>query len=142
MNDERLAGERTGISVGVIGNNTPPLDAVRGGLAPWQMRRLSAYIDANLHAHLPCETLARLARLSASHFARTFKLTFGHAPHGYLMRRRMERAKGLMLKSNAPLAQIASDCGFADQAHFSRSFLQFTGESPGSWRRLRVSEAN
>jgi transcriptional regulator GlxA family with amidase domain len=50
----------------------------------------------------------------------------------------MERAQGLMLKSNAPLAQIAIDCGFADQAHLSRLFLQFTGESPGSWRRARA----
>jgi AraC family transcriptional regulator len=111
----------------------------RGGLAPWQVRRLSAYIDANLSTSLSCEILARLARLSASHFARAFKHTFGYPPHAFLMRRRVERAQGLMLKTNVPLGQIASECGFADQAHFSRSFLQFTGESPGSWRRARVS---
>jgi transcriptional regulator GlxA family with amidase domain len=57
------------------------------------------------------------------------------------MRRRMERAQGLMLTSNASLAHIALECGFADQAHLSRLFLQFTGESPASWRRARASEA-
>jgi AraC family transcriptional regulator len=112
----------------------------RGGLAPWQARSLSAYIDANLNASVSCETMARLVRLSVSHFARAFKYTFGYSPHAFLMRRRMERAQGLMLKSNVPLAQIALECGLADQAHLSRLFLQFTGESPASWRRARATE--
>jgi AraC family transcriptional regulator len=110
----------------------------RGGLAPWQVRTLTTYIDANLNASLSCEVLARVTKLSVSYFARAFKCTFGYSPHVFLMRRRMERAQGLMLNSNAPLAQIAIDCGFADQAHLSRLFLQFTGESPASWRRARA----
>ena len=111
----------------------------RGGLAPWQVRSVTTYIDANLGASLSCEALARLTRLSVSYFARAFKCTFGYSPHVFLMRRRMERAQGLMLKTDAPLAQIALDCGFADQAHLSRLFLQFTGERPASWRRARAS---
>jgi AraC family transcriptional regulator len=112
--------------------------AYRGGLAPWQVRTLTTYIDANLNASLSCEVLARLTNLSVSYFARAFKCTFGCSPHVFLMRRRMERAQGLMLKTNAPLAHIALECGFADQAHLSRRFLQFTGESPASWRRARA----
>lgn len=111
----------------------------RGGLAPWQVRSVATYIDANLSASLSCEALARSVRLSVSHFARAFKCSFGYSPHVFLMRRRMERAQGLMLKTNAPLAQIALDCGLADQAHLSRLFLRFTGERPASWRRARVS---
>ena len=113
----------------------------RGGLAPWQVRSVTTYIDANLNASLSCEMLARLTRLSLSHFARAFKCTFGCPPHVFLMRRRVERAQGLMLKTNVPLAQIASECGLADQAHLSRLFLQFTGETPASWRRARTSGA-
>jgi AraC family transcriptional regulator len=113
----------------------------RGGLAPWQVRSLTAYIDANLNTSLSCETLARLARLSVAHFSREFKYTFGYSPHVFVMRRRMERAQGLMLKSNAPLAQIALECGLADQAHLSRLFLQFAGQSPAAWRRARLTEA-
>lgn len=114
----------------------------RGGLAPWQVRTLTTYIDANLNTSLTCEVLARLTKLSVSYFARAFKCTFGYSPHMFLMRRRIERAQGLMLKSNAPLAQIAMECGFADQSHLSRLFLQFTGDSPASWRRARAIGAS
>jgi AraC family transcriptional regulator len=112
--------------------------AYRGGLAPWQVRTLITYIDANLNSSLSCEALARLSKLSVSHFARAFKCTFGYSPHVFLLRRRMERAQGLMLQSTAPLAEIAIECGFADQAHMSRLFQQFTGESPAAWRRARA----
>jgi AraC family transcriptional regulator len=112
--------------------------AYRGGLASWQIRTLTTYIDANLNASLSCEVLARLTKLSVSYFARAFKCTFGYPPHVFLLRRRMERAQGLMLKSNAPLSEIAIECGFADQSHMSRLFRQFTGESPAAWRRARA----
>jgi len=110
----------------------------RGGLAPWQVRTLTTHIEANLDAPLSCEALAQLTNLSVWHFARAFKCTFGYSPHVFLLRRRVERAQGLMLKTNTPLAQIAIECGFADQAHLSRLFLQFTGERPASWRRARA----
>jgi len=58
---------------------------------------------------------------------------------GYIMRRRVERAQGLMLTTNIPLAQIAVSCGIADQAHFNRLFRRFVGETPGTWRRARVA---
>jgi AraC family transcriptional regulator len=112
--------------------------ANRGGLAPWQIRTLTTYIDANLNASLSCEELARLSQLSVSYFARAFKLSFGYSPHGFVLRRRMQRAQVLMLTSNSPLAEIAMECGFADQSHMSRLFLQFTGESPAAWRRARA----
>ena len=110
----------------------------RGRLKPWQVRSLTHYIDANLEATLACQGLARLVGLSVSHFSRAFKGTLGYSPHVFVLCRRVERAKGLMLNSNAQLAQIATECGFADQAHLSRVFLQFTGASPASWRRART----
>jgi AraC family transcriptional regulator len=44
-----------------------------------------------------------------------------------------------MLQTSLPLAQIAVDCGLADQAHFNRSFRRFVGQSPGAWRRARTA---
>jgi len=84
------------------------------------------------------EELAKLVGLSLSHFSRAFKDTFGDSPHGYVMRRRLERAQGLILTTNIPLLQIAMECGLADQAHLNRLFDKFVGESPGAWRRARA----
>jgi hypothetical protein len=61
--------------------------------------------------------------------------SLGDSPHRYLMMRRVARARQLLLTSDLGLSQIASDCGLADQAHFSRLFRRFLGCSPGAWRR-------
>jgi AraC family transcriptional regulator len=111
----------------------------RGGLAPWQIRRVKIHIEANLDAPIRVKELAELAKLSSFHFCRAFRDSFGDSPHGYVMRRRVERAQGLMLTTNASLGQIAADCGLADQAHFSKLFRRFVGESPGVWRRARAT---
>jgi AraC family transcriptional regulator len=112
---------------------------VRGGLAAWQIRRLTAHIVANLDTTLRTRDLAALVRLSPFHFCRAFRDSLGDSPHSYVMRRRVERAQGLMLSTDASLAQIAADCGLADQAHFNKLFRRFAGESPGAWRRARAT---
>ena len=114
----------------------PYAEDIRGGLAPWQVRRIITHVNANLDAALRVEDLARLARLSQSHFSREFSSSFGCPPHRFITRCRLERAKELMLRADMPLLQIAIECGFADQPHFSRVFLRFVGISPGRWRRV------
>jgi len=111
----------------------------RGGLAPWQIRRVSTHIEAHLSETVQCEDLAHLARLSLSHFMRAFRDSFGYPPHTYLIRRRMERAQGLMLTTDMALGHIALECGLADQSHLSRLFQKLLGESPAAWRRARVN---
>jgi AraC family transcriptional regulator len=111
---------------------------IRGGLAPWRIRRVTSHIESNLEGTVRTTDLASLVELSAFHFCRAFRDSFGDSPHGYVMRRRVERAQGLMLTTNTSLSQIAIDCGLADQAHFNRLFRRFVGESPGAWRRARA----
>ena len=118
-----------------------PNTQVRGGLAPWQIRKLTTYVEANLDHTITTRCLADIARLSSFHFCRAFRDSFGDSPHGYVIRRRMERAQGLMLTTSASLGQIAADCGLADQAHFNKLFRKFAGVSPGAWRRARVGGA-
>lgn len=114
---------------------------LKGGLAPWQIRKVTAHIESNLDRPLRSSDLAQLVRLSAAHFSRTFRNSFGCSPLEFVTRRRMERAQGLMLSTDLPLSRIAIDCGFADQAHFSRLFRRTVGESPRVWRRARASKA-
>jgi len=56
-------------------------------------------------------------------------------PHQWLLKVRVERAKEQLLNSDASLADIAVDSGFADQSHFTRVFTKHVGASPGQWRR-------
>lgn len=107
----------------------------RGGLAPWQLARVRRHIDRHLASHLTNACLAGLARLSADHFARAFKVSVGCPPHAYVVTRRVERAKSLMLSSNLPLSQIALATGFVDQPHLTRHFRARVGASPASWQR-------
>ena len=112
-----------------------------GGLAPWQIRRVTTYMDDNLADSIRCEDLARVTRLSVSHFMRAFRESFGAPAHAFLMRRRMERAQGLMLTTDTALGQIALECGLADQSHLTRLFRKLVGESPAAWRRSRTYRA-
>jgi AraC family transcriptional regulator len=113
--------------------------ASRGGLAPWQIRRVSAYIEAHLGSTIGTADLAGMVKRSVFHFCRAFRASFGEPPHTYVMRRRVERAQGMMLQTKSSLAQIAIECGLADQAHLNKSFRRFVGESPGAWRRSRAA---
>jgi AraC family transcriptional regulator len=115
-------------------------EEVRGGLAPWQIRRVTSYVEAHLDRSIRNEDLANFVRLNPSHFGRVFRNSFGEPPHEYVIRRRVERAQGLMLSTDAPLSAIALDCGLADQAHLSRLFRRIVGESPRAWRRARIGE--
>jgi AraC family transcriptional regulator len=111
--------------------------SVSTGLAPWQLRRACAFIDAHLCGDPSVSDLAGECRLSASHFARAFRQSTGMGPHRWIMKRRMERAKELLLESELDLVQVALGSGFSDQSHFTRTFGRSEGHSPGKWRRLR-----
>jgi len=111
---------------------------VRGGLAPWQIRKVTSHVERHLDRPIRNEELAALVRLNSSHFGRAFRNSFGEPPHEYVIRRRVEHAQGLMLSTDASLSEIALNCGLADQSHLTRLFRRFAGESPRAWRRARI----
>jgi AraC family transcriptional regulator len=130
-----IAAEQLMTAAGRSPTATSHVTIARGGLAPWQVRRVSEYIEANLASSIRLEDLARIARLSHSHFCRAFKESIGHPAHAYVMRRRVQLAQTLMLNTMESLSQIAAQCGMADQAHFCKLFRRLVGESPNAWRR-------
>jgi AraC family transcriptional regulator len=107
----------------------------KGGLAPWQMRRATELLHENIHGRVRLAELARECGLSASHFARSYKISFGMSPHQWLIRHRIERAKELMSGTRSSLMEIAIQSGFSDQAALTRTFRHVVGVAPGSWRR-------
>jgi AraC family transcriptional regulator len=137
--EERL--QRVAVMLEAVKTEGSPAPSARrqGGLAPWQLRRVVAYVEEHLDTSIRNSDLAQVARLSPFHFNVAFRKSVGDSPHEYIIRRRMERAQELMLSTDASLSDIAATCGLADQAHFTRLFRKVVGESPGAWRRARAN---
>jgi AraC family transcriptional regulator len=111
----------------------------QGGLAPWQESRAKEFIAANLSQQISLQDIADACGLSLAHFSRAFKTSAGMTPHDWLQTCRIRRAMDLLLTAELDLADIALDCGFADQSHFTRIFSRLNGIGPGAWRRARKS---
>ena len=99
-----------------------------------RLQRVRDYIETHLEDRLTLTHLAEVACLSPYHFSRSFKQSVGIGPQRYIMRLRIERAKTLMRRTRRPLAAIALETGFADQAHLTSVFRRETGLTPGRYR--------
>jgi transcriptional regulator GlxA family with amidase domain len=106
-------------------------------LLAWQIKRLVAYIESHSESPITIQELASIAGLSPPHFCGAFRRSLKESPHCLVMQRRIARSQSLMSTTRGPLSHIAIDCGFADQAHFSRVHRKLVGMAPGIWRRMR-----
>jgi AraC family transcriptional regulator len=108
---------------------------VRGGLANWQQRIVTAHIEDHLAEQIPLAKLAELVRLSPYHFCRAFKKSFGVPPHRYHANRRIERAKTLLATQRLSVTDIGLTVGFSETSSFSAAFRKTTGLTPIGYRR-------
>lgn len=109
-----------------------------GGLAPWQLKRVRAYVEAHLEQRVTLAQLAALVQRSRGHFISAFRESTGTTPHAYLRALRVARAKQLLVKQlDRPLSDIALACGFSSQSHLTDAFRKLTGTTPASYRRDR-----
>jgi AraC-like DNA-binding protein len=111
----------------------------KGGLTGRTLRVVADYVETSLAREIDVETLANLAQLSQAHFSRAFKQTTGQSPHQFVTAKRLDRARRLLADTNEPVASIAIECGFSDQAHLSRLFSQAFSVSPTQFRRSFVA---
>jgi AraC family transcriptional regulator len=107
----------------------------KGGLAPWQKRRVLELLQEHLDGEVKLARLAEECRLSVSHFARSFRRSFGTSAHRYLILHRIDIAKALLSETNKSLVEIAAQTGFSDQAALTRTFATIVGATPAKWRR-------
>jgi AraC family transcriptional regulator len=122
-----------------LSRGAPPHEPpIRGGLAGWQRRIVTQYVDENLAEPISLATLAELARLSPFHFARAFKQSFGLPPHGYHTNRRIEEAKALLAMPARSVTEIALDVGFSETSSFSAAFRKLTKQTPTEYRRRLI----
>jgi AraC family transcriptional regulator len=114
----------------------PRIEApVRGGLAAWQQRTVTTYIEEHLAEQISLATLAQLVRLSPYYFCRAFKQSFGVPPHRYHSSRRIEYAKTLLAKPASSVTDIGLTVGFSETSSFTAAFHKTTGLTPTAYRR-------
>lgn len=132
--DGRSVAEREAAVVAFVARLDGELapGALRDAVAP-KVEKVAHYIDAHYADALPLQDLCGTANLSGSYLIRAFKKRYGVAPHEYQTNRRIQVAKA-RLRAGAPIAQVAVDVGFADQAHFQRVFKRMTAATPGQYR--------
>jgi AraC family transcriptional regulator len=95
-----------------------------------QVRRIVEFVEENLDGELTLEQLADVAGMSIPHLTTLFRRTMGQSVHAYVMERRVERARALLLERRLSIAQVALETGFAHQSHLARWMRRLLGVTP------------
>jgi AraC-like DNA-binding protein len=117
----------------LVGRHAAPPRAPRPpGREPRAVRLSRAYLEEHAEEHVTLGALARFAGLSPFHLCRVFREAVGMTPHAYQTQVRVRRAKSL-LRAGLPIALVAAEAGFYDQAHLTRHFKRIVGLTPGRY---------
>lgn len=102
-----------------------------------ELARVTEYIEAHLDQDVSLLRLARVCGVSASHLRTLFKRSLGVPVHEYIIQRRVERARTLLMRGDLPASQIALDAGFSHQSHMARCMRRVLGVTPSLIARSR-----
>lgn len=105
-----------------------------GSIPDRRLDRVLDFMTSNLEKRLTLEQLAAEAGISKFHFARLFREATGSTPHAFLVRLRVDVAKGMLRTSDMQVAEVAAKCGFNGASHFSAAFAHHVGLSPSRYR--------
>ncbi|WP_426129012.1 helix-turn-helix domain-containing protein [Pararhizobium sp. PWRC1-1] len=130
---ESLAGS---IVAGLLDIPAETDEKAAGRLTQAQMNKLQSHIERRGDYRMTVADMAATVDLSESWFASVFKQTTGKSPLQWQLSKRIDQAKQLLGEGDLPVATIAAQLGFSDQAHLTRVFRQISGETPAAWRKL------
>ena len=127
----------------VAGHSSVAVEERRyGGLDGRRLKRTLEFIEAHLSEDLSLSRLAAAAEMSVSHFRAGFRESVGIPVHQYVIERRVERAKSLLMHEEQSIAEIALAAGFTHQSHLSRHMQRSTGFSPLQMKRIFAERMN
>jgi AraC-like DNA-binding protein len=104
------------------------------------LRRARDLMDREYARPLDVAELARAALMSPGHFSRQFRTAYGETPYGYLMTRRIERAKLLLRRGDLSVTEVCFEIGCSSLGSFSARFTELVGETPTAYRNGDHSE--
>ena len=100
------------------------------------LTRVTDYIESQISGNIAVIDLAAIAGLSLFHFTRAFRNSIGMPPHQYVISRRLERAKILLISTDMIVQDIAWTLGFENLSHFRRKFHEQFGVTPARLREM------
>jgi AraC family transcriptional regulator len=112
------------------------------GLNGRRLKRVLSFIEDQLAEDLSLEKIAAVAGVSASHLQTLFQVSMGTPVHQYVIRRRLERAKTLLMRDGMSMAEVALAAGFAHQSHMARHMRRVLGLPPQAMKRLLVESSD
>jgi AraC family transcriptional regulator len=105
------------------------------GFSYAQKRTINELIDSELANHLTVEQMAIMMEMNSYQFSRRFKSSFGMSPYQYVLQRRLDTAvRKLEADCTRPIAEIALETGFSNQAHLTSAFRKYLGTTPARSR--------
>jgi len=137
---ESLRNALTAHLIRSYGSTASADEAAVRPLSSASMDQLQHFIEEHLDHDLTLESLAQIAAISPFHLARRFKAATGSTLHQYVVTRRVEAAKRLLLNEEATASQAAYEVGFGSQSLLNRHFKRITGTTPAAYARtMRAS---
>ncbi|HLG96543.1 MAG TPA: AraC family transcriptional regulator [Bryobacteraceae bacterium] len=118
-------------------SNKTPARGRGVSLTTKQLRRSIEFIHENLHNDVSLVEIAAAANMSKYHFAKSFRQAVGIAPHKYLVKLRIERARKLLLSEDLSVEEIAHRVGYTDKSHFAAQFVKIVGTTPYRYRHTQ-----
>lgn len=116
-----------------LGGISPPCDR-SAGIPPW-LKRVRDELIARAATPVSIGEVARCEGVSLATVAKAFRRVYGITPTATIREARISHAKRLLVEPGMTLSAVAFATGFADQAHFTRTFKQETALTPGHYRR-------
>ncbi len=95
------------------------------------------YIDRHLDREIKTTELASLLKMNRNDFSLAFNKTFGIPPKQYICRRRVDRAKILLLRERLSVKEVAAAVGYDDEFYFYRIFKKYSGSTPDTFRKMQ-----
>lgn len=114
-----------------------PVASESGGLPSFRLRKVQRYIGDHLDDDLTLDQLADVAGISKHHFSHLFKESMGVSPYQYVIRRRLDEAKHLLVRTDLSITRVALRTGFSSHSHLSKAFRNVEGVSPSAFRAER-----
>jgi len=123
-----------GVVVGLVSVSRDLETPSEEGIAMESLTRVVDLVHERLAEPIRVADMAGAGGCSEDQLERRMKKVFGITPNQYVLRVRVDRAAARLTDSNDPIAVVAAECGFYDQATLTRQFGRLTGETPARFR--------